>query len=515
MNETIKEHSWIPLILVCFATFIIALDTTFMNVSISSVVADLNTDVSTIQSISSFYTLITASLMLLSTKLQDIVGKKKLFLIGAVIYGVGTLTAALSSSVLMLFVGWALLEGIGGALMTPTAVSIISGTYHGDKRTFALAIESALVAIAAAIGPLFGGVVTSYFTWRLGFAVEFIIVLVVLGLSGRIPYFEATGSKSELDITGSIVSFAGLVLFVIGILMLTDDTTFSIAAMVAGLVVLAVFALFEIKRKRKGNVPLLDVELFKDRNLRVGTLLRLMVNLAMGGTLFAVSVYLQSVLALSAFNTGLTLLPMTLGLLLFALAAPKLSAKLNHKILMSVGCIISIIGCLILSQQFTMATTMLELMPGLFVLGAGLGFVMALGVDIALSNIPEESQNNASGIVTTGQTLGQSMGTAIIGVILILGVIGGITDGVNTYAPEHSGDQAFEKNVYNYFQSIGSINEVNAENSTVQNVVNVIIKDSMQFVMYVTAALMAIIFVLTLRLTDKEIKKPDKKFKKP
>ena len=286
---------------------------------------------------------------------------------------------------------------------------------------------------------------TSYFTWRLGFAVEFIIVLIVLAMSGKIPYFKATGSKSELDITGSIISFVGLVLFVIGILMLTDDTTFSIAAMVLGLIVLALFALFEIKRKRKGNVPLLDVELLKDRNLRVGTVLRLMVNLAMGGTLFAVSVYLQSVLALSAFNTGLTLLPMTLGLLMFALAAPRLSAKLNHKILMSVGCIISIIGCLILSHQFTMDTTMLELMPGLFILGAGLGFVMDLGVDIALSNIPEEGQNNASSIVTTGQTLGQSMGTAIIGVILILGFIGGISDGVNTYAPDHSGVRCTKK----------------------------------------------------------------------
>ena len=510
MNETIKEHSWIPLILVCFATFIIALDTTFMNVSISSVVADLNTDVSTIQTISSFYTLITASFMLLSTKLQDIVGKKKLFLIGAGIYGVGTLTAALSANTLLLFIGWALLEGIGGALMTPTAVSIISGTYQGEKLTFALAIESALVAIAAAIGPLFGGVVTTYFTWRLGFAVEFIIVLIVFALQGKIPYFEATGSKSELDITGAIISFVGLVLFVMGILMLTDDTTFSIAIMAAGLIVLALFALFEIKRKRKGNVPLLDVELLKDRNLRVGTLLRLLVNLAMGGALFAVSVYLQSVLALSAFNTGLTLLPMTLGLLLFALTAPKLSARLNHKILMSIGCIISIIGCLILSQQFTMATSMLELMPGLFVLGAGLGFVMALGVDIALSNIPQEGQNNASGIVTTGQTLGQSMGTAIIGVILILGIIGGISNAVDTYVPDQSGNATFEHDVYEGFQSISSINDVKAENSTIQNIVNVIVRDSMAFVMYVTMALMAIIFVLTLRLSDKEIKKPDK-----
>ena len=505
-NDTVKQHSWIPLILVCFATFIIALDTTFMNVSISSVVADLNTDVSTIQTISSFYTLITASFMLLSTKLQDMVGKKKLFLIGAGIYGVGTLTAALSSSVLMLFIGWAVLEGLGGALMTPTAVSIISGTYHGDKRTFALAIESALVAIAAAIGPLFGGVVTTYFTWRLGFAVEFIIVLVVLALQGNIPYFEATGSKSDLDITGSIISFVGLVLFVLGILMLTDDTTFSIAAMVVGLIVLAAFALFEIKRKRKGNVPLLDVELLKDRNLRVGTILRLMVNLAMGGTLFAVSVYLQSVLALSAFNTGLTLLPMTLGLLLFALTAPKLSAKLNHKILMSIGCIIAIVGCLILSQQFTMDTTMLELMPGLFILGAGLGFVMALGVDIALSNIPEEGQNNASGIVTTGQTLGQSMGTAIIGVILILGVFGGISHAVDIYAPEYSGNETFQLEVYDQFQKVANINDVKSD-STIVSVVDIIVQDAMAFVMQVTALLMGIVFILSLRLEGKKTSK--------
>ena len=514
MNETIKEHSWIPLLLVCLASFIIALDTTFMNVSISQVVADLSTDVNTIQTIMSFYTLITAAFMLLSTKLQDIVGKKKLFLIGAALYGVGTFTASISLNATMLFIGWAVLEGLGGALMTPAAVSIISGTYSGEKRTFALAIDSALVAIAAAIGPLFGGVVTTYFSWRLGFACELIIVLIIFAMQSNIPNFEVTGSKSELDITGSIISFVGLVLFVMGILMLSDDFTFSIVVMILGLIALAIFALFEIKRKRKGNVPLLDVELFRDRNLRVGTLLRLLVNLAMGGALFAVSLYLQSVLDLNAFNTGLTLLPMTIGLLIFAVCAPRLSGKLNHKLLMGLGCIVAIIGCLILSQQFTMDTTMLELMPGLFILGAGLGFVMALGVDIALSTVPEEGQNNASGIVTTGQTLGQSMGTAIIGMILILGVIGGINDAVDTYAPQYSDNMTFHQGVYEHFEKIGNINEVKAESSIVQSVVDTIIKDSMEFVMYVTAILMAVVFVLTFRLSDKEIKKPDKKIKK-
>ena len=166
MNESIKENSWIPLIVVACASFIIALDATFMNVSISQVVADLNTDVSTIQMIMSFYTLITAAFMLLSAKLQDIVGKKKLFLIGTALYGVGTFTAAISSSDTMLFIGWALIEGIAGALMMPATVSIISGTYSGEKRTVALAIVGVMGAIAAAIGPLFGGVMTTFFSWR-------------------------------------------------------------------------------------------------------------------------------------------------------------------------------------------------------------------------------------------------------------------------------------------------------------------------------------------------------------
>ena len=214
MNETIKEHSWVPLIIVALASFIIALDATFMNVSISQVVADLNTDVSTIQMIMSFYTLITAAFMLLSAKLQDIVGKKKLFLIGTALYGVGTFTAAISSSATMLFIGWSVIEGIAGALMMPATVSIISGTYSGEKRTVALAIVGVMGAIAAAIGPLFGGVMTTFLSWRYGFACELIIVFIILLMQSKIPNFVPTESKSDLDITGALISFVGLVLLV-------------------------------------------------------------------------------------------------------------------------------------------------------------------------------------------------------------------------------------------------------------------------------------------------------------
>jgi len=503
MNETIKEHSWVPLIIVALASFIIALDATFMNVSISQVVADLNTDVSTIQMIMSFYTLITAAFMLLSAKLQDIVGKKKLFLIGAALYGVGTFTAAISSSATMLFIGWSVIEGIAGALMMPATVSIISGTYSGEKRTVALAIVGVMGAIAAAIGPLFGGVMTTFLSWRYGFACELIIVFIILLMQSKIPNFVPTESKSDLDITGALISFVGLVLLVLGILSLSKDIITSVTTIILGLIALVCFALFEIRRKRNGKVPLLDMALFKDRNLRVGSIILLLSYLAMGGALFAVSLFLQSVLELNAFNTGLTTLPLTMGLLIFAVLAPSLTGKMKHKTIMAIGCIMSIAGCMLLSYQFRLDTSTLDLIPGLFVMGAGLGFLMALCTDISLVNISKESQNNASGVNTTSQTLGESLGTAIIGIILILGVFGGISHAVDIYAPEYSGNETFHQEAYDYFQKVGSINEIK-ENATIEDIVNIIIQDTMAFVMHVTAIIMGIVFILTLRLQDKK-----------
>ena len=501
MNETIKEHSWIPLIVVALASFIIALDATFMNVSISQLVIDLKTDVSVVQTIMAFYTLITAAFMLLSAKLQDIVGKKKLFLIGAILYGIGTMVASISPSAVILFIGWAVIEGVAGALMLPATLSIISGTYSGEKRTIALAIVGVMGATAAAIGPLFGGVMTTFFSWRYGFACELIIVVIILILQNKIPHFEPTESKSELDIVGAIISIIGLVLLIVGILSLTYDITTSIIIIILGIIILIGFGRFEIGRKRKGKVPLLDVELFKDTNLRVGTILMVLCYIIMGGGLFAISLYLQTVLKLNAFDTGLTTLPLTIGLLVFSMLAPKLSENKGHKKIMEIGSVMSIIGCLILSYQFRLNTSPLEFIPGMFLLGAGFGFIMALGVDIALNNIPKESQNNASGINSTGTSLGESMGTAIIGIILILGVFGGISHAVDIYAPEYSGNETFQLETFNQFEQMENINNTETD-ITVRGILDTIIQDTMGFVMIVMAILMGIVFVLILRLKD-------------
>ena len=229
-----NENSWIPLIVVACASFIIVLDSLFMNVSISRIVVDLNSDVSTIQMIVSFNTLITAALILLSTKLQDIVGKKKLFLIGAALFGIGIFTAALSSSIIMLFVGWSAIKAVAGALMLPAIVSIISGTYSGKKRTIALAVLGMMAGLADILAPLIGGVITTYFSWRYTFAFELIFILFILGMQSKIPDFNPTESKNDLDITGAIISIIGLVLLVLGILTLSKDVTVSICEMILG-----------------------------------------------------------------------------------------------------------------------------------------------------------------------------------------------------------------------------------------------------------------------------------------
>ena len=504
--DEINEQSWTPLIIIALAAFIIALDATFMNVSISRVVVDLNTDVSTIQAMMSFYTLITAAFMLLSAKLQDIVGKKKLFLIGTALYGLGTFTAAISPSTTILFLGWSVIEGIAGALMLPATISLVSGTYTGEQRTFALAIAGVMGAIACAIGPLFGGVMTTFLSWRYGFGCELLVVFIILIFRNKIPDFEPTESRSDLDIVGAIISFIGLILLVQGILSLTKDFNSSIGIIIVGIIALVVFAYYETRRKRNGQVPLLDMGLFKIRNLRVGSLVLFMSYLAMGGALFAVSLFLQSVLQLNAFETGLTTLPLTIGLLIFAIIAPNLTGKLNHKTIMAIGCIVAIAGCLMLSYQFRLNADIFTLMPGLFVLGAGLGLIMALCTDLSLANVPAESQNNASGINSTSQSLGESMGTAFIGVILILGVISGVGVAVDTYAPEHSGDPQFQQEVLNYFQKVGNIEDIQ-DNKLVVDVVDTIVQNAMAFVMQVTSVLMAVVFILILRLEKVNIKK--------
>lgn len=506
---TKNETSWFPLLLVALASFIITLDSTFMNVSISQLVVDLNTSLSTIQLIICFYTLITASLMLVGSKLQDIVGKKKIFLIGALIYGIGALIASLSQNAITLFIGWSLLEGLGGALMTPATISIISETYKDNKRTFALAISSAIVGIAAAIGPLFGGVVTTFLSWRFGFVIELLIVVFIFLFSPKIKNFKPYLTRKDFDIIGSILCVSGLITLVLGILSLKHHQLTTLILVSVSIILLIIFGIFENHQKKKGKTPLVDISLLKNHNLITGMSIRLITNLSLGGAVFAVSIFLQSVLNLSAFNTGLNLLPATLGLLITALIAPRLAVKFNHKIIMIIGFILSIGSTFLLKYQFGLNTHFMDIAPGLTLFGLGLGLVISLGVDISLNTTPEEKQSTASGLITTSQTLGTSMGTAIIGCILIIGAFGGLHDAVNTYAPQYLEDDNFIHHSGEYLEKLGHVNttELKHEHSLTEKVVNTILKDAMKLVMDITTILLTIGLGLTLTLKDEKIRK--------
>ena len=506
-----KNVSWMPLFVIAAAAFVSALDATFMNVSMSQVVIDLDTNVGTIQKMVSFYTLITASLLLVSAKLQDIIGKRKIFLLGIIIYGVGDLMAALSPNAKVLFIGWSLLEGIGSALMAPALISIIIGTYDGIYRTKALAVVSTMAGAAVAIGPLFGGVVTSFFSWRFGFGFELIVIIFVLTQYRKIKDFPKTASRKDLDIMGSVLSAAGLLLLMIGILQLSDkNAKLCIILVIASILVILTFGFFELRYSKAGKVPLFDVRLLKDRNLRNGTLVRLITSFVMAGTMFAISVFLLSVLKMTAFETCLMLMPMTVGMMLVSFIAPKMAMKIGHKHTMTLGFVIAIGGCFILRNQFAPDASFMRLFPGLLIFGAGLGFPTALSVDVPLATIPPQAQNSCAGLVSTGQNLGLSMGTGIIGVILTLGAVSGLREAINTYTPLNLSKEAFRANAEMYMQKMGHVDPLTLtvkDQEAYQKIVNVIYHDAMGWVMMVVAGLMVLGVILTFSLKD--IKKQD------
>lgn len=504
MNEN-NSKNWLPLIIIACATFIIALDSTFMNVAISSLVIDLNTEIGTIQNIITFYTLITASLMLVGAKLQDIIGQKRVFLIGAFIYGLGTFLASISQSATMLFFGWSLLEGIGGALMTPATLSITSRTYSGNQRTMALAIVSAMAGIAAAIGPLFGGFLTTFFSWRYGFAIELFIVFFIFIFSNKIKDFKATSTSESFDKLGSFLSVFGLIVLVIGILAIKSSFIFySPFIIVLAILILAIFYYYENRYKSKGKEPLFDVSLIKIRNLSVGSIIRLLASIVLAGILFSVSIFLQTVLKTDAFTTGLTLVPLTLGLLLFSLIAPKLVKFASHKKIIALGFIISIIGSFFLKYNFTLDMNLTSLIPGMFLIGGGLGFVISLSMDIALNNISDKNQASASGFLSTSSNLGISMGTAVIGTILILGVFGGLYNAVEEYYPEKISDNGIINDSKNYFNKLGTLEDDDIKNNYYhsKDIINLSVFNGMKFVINVITLFLIVGLVLTFTLKD-------------
>lgn len=428
------DKGWITLIIVTLSIFTIVIDKTFMNVAISSLIRDLHTTIGTVQIIIATYSLTMASLMLVGGRIQNILGRKRTFLTGAGIYGVGTMVAALSINSTMLLLGWSIMEGVGAALMMPATTSIISGSYEGEKRAFALGITSSMASGAGTVGPIIGGFLTTFYSWRYAFGLELIVILVIVIFSGEISVFPPDMEWSQLNIVGALNSAVGIFLFVLGILLLNNPNNWYLAfiLIVGGAGLLVIFYLNQRSRINRNQIPLVDITLFKDRGFSLANITRFIMNFTIGGVLFIIPVYVQSDLGANPLTTGLTLIPMSVAIFIMSSMAGKLSKKIQPRYILAIGSLAAIAGSIYLTLIFNPYTTILDMVPGIFLLGIGMGIVFPHSANEIFFAARKDQQPDASGIMNTGINLGSSLGTAILGLILILGGFSSVGLAANT-----------------------------------------------------------------------------------
>lgn len=429
--ESNSKTGWLTLIIITLSVFTIVIDKTFMNVAIYTLIRDLHTNIGTIQAIIAIYSLLMASLMLLGGKLQNVLGRRRTFLIGASTYGLGTIIAALSINSATLLLGWSILEGIGAALMMPATTSIISGSYSGERRAFALGIISSMASGAGTIGPIIGGFLTTYYTWRYAFGLELIIIIIILLFSRTISPFPPILKWKDIDIPGAILSSSGIFVLVIGILLLNNPQNWLIAfiSIAIGIILLIIFYGVQRYKISKHKSPLLDISLFKNLSFTMANIARLIMNFTIGGVVFVIPVYVQGVLGVNPLITGLALIPMSLGIFAMSFTAGKVSTRFQARYILAVGFLAALAGSIYLSLIFSPQTTILNILPGVLFLGIGMGIVFPHSANVIFNVARGEQQPDASGVLNTGVNLGSALGTAVLGVILILGSFGTLTAG--------------------------------------------------------------------------------------
>jgi MFS family permease len=438
---------WLPLTILAAAQFVMVLDSSVMNVSISQIVSDLDTTVTGVQGAITMYTLVMAAFMLVGAKLGDIWGRDRAFGIGLTVYGLGSLTTALSPNLTVLLFGWSLVEGLGAVLVIPAIAALIAANYEGKDRAFAYGIVGGVAGAAVAVGPVIGGWVTTNYSWRLVFVGEVVIVLVILLVRKGMQSAPRPERVPKLDYGGAALSAVGLGLIVFAILKSStwgwvtpiDAPTidgreitplgFSLVPflIVAGALLLWCFGLWEERRERAELDVLLDRTLLGIAQLRGGLASLMSQQLVLMGTFFVLPVYLQIVLGLDAFETGKRLLPLSVTLLLAALAGPKLSTHIAPRTIVRLGLVAMVAAALVLVQTIDVELNENGFAFSLAFFGVGAGLLMSQLGNVIMSAAPPAKTNEAGGLQGTAQNLGASLGTALIGSVLLAGLLTGFT----------------------------------------------------------------------------------------
>jgi MFS family permease len=444
-------RKWIPIIILASGQFVMTLDTSVMNVSISQITADLNTSIQGVQAAITLYALVMAALMLTGAKLGDIYGRNRMFAIGLAVYGVGSLTTALSPNLAVLLVGWSGVEGLGAIMVIPGIAALTAANYEGKDRAVAYALIGGITAVAVAVGPLIGGWVTTNASWRYVFAGESVIVTVIILLRGQIAQAPKAEHPPKMDYVGSLLSVAGLGLAVFGILMgskwgfvkplgaLTINgheitpLGFSIVPfmVLGGLAILAGFVQWEEHRHRLGLDRLLDTALLKITQLRAGLTTLLGQQLVLMGLFFVIPVYLQVVIGLDAFETGKRLLPLSASMLVFALVGPKIAGRRSPRTVAQAGLILISAGAVVMLATLDVNLNDTGFKISMVLIGAGGGLLASQLGNVIMSSTDPAKASETGGLQGTALNLGSSIGTALIGAILILNLINGFNDNVS------------------------------------------------------------------------------------
>jgi EmrB/QacA subfamily drug resistance transporter len=412
--------------------FLMTLDSSVMNVSIATVAKDVGTTVSGIQGAITAYTLVMACLMITGAKVGAIIGRKRAFSIGCVIYGCGSLTTALAPNLPVLLLGWSFLEGVGAALILPAIVALVASNFPPERRPTAFGLVFAAGAVAVALGPLIGGFATTYFSWRWVFAGEVVVVLVILVLARRIADAPVT-EKPRLDLVGAGLSALGLGLFVFGILKSGEwgwiqprsgQPTWAglspvIWLILGGLLVLWIFFRWEDHVFARGGEPLVRRELFRNRQLTGGLTMFAFQYLVQAGIFFVVPLYLSVALGLTAIETGLRIMPLSITLLAAAIGVPRLFPRTSPRLLVRVGLLALFAGTVVLLALLDVNSGPEVVLVPLLLIGLGIGTLASQLGAVTVSAVPDDQSSEVGGVQNTMTNLGASIGTALAGAILI------------------------------------------------------------------------------------------------
>ncbi|WP_454197081.1 MFS transporter [Nocardia sp. Marseille-Q1738] len=411
------------LVPLALAQFICSFAGSNMNVMINDISADLNTTAQGVQVVITVFLLVMAALMIPGGKLTDRYGRKRCFELGLMIYGVGAVVSALAPGLGVLILGNSILEGIGTAMLIPPVYILTTLLFtETASRARAFGAIMALGGIGAAAGPLLGGVITSALSWRAAFAFQALVVGLIVLLGRRIADPLPPDPTRAFDVGGAILSAAGLILLVTGILAADDNGWLMLGLLLLGAVVLACFFLNIRARERAGREPLISTSLFRNRTSNLGLITEHIQWLLLMGTSFVVAAYLQVVRGYDAIQTGVIFTAATLGLLASSLAAARLARRRAQRTLIMAGFLVTIAGIGVLLALAGTLVNPWAFAPGLLLIGLGLGVMLTPAVNVVQSSFGEDQQGEISGLSRSVSNLGSSLGTAIAGTILVAGL---------------------------------------------------------------------------------------------